>query len=92
MRQFIMVHDLMLPVWVLLGIFAMFGLIALVAPGVFASLTRQSNRWVDTAKLLSTLDKRYDVDQFVLPYSRMLGAAVLVGVALLACVLGGYFG
>ena len=71
-------------VWAGLGIIGALGLLALFAPQRFAALTQHSSQWVDTEKILSSLDKKVDVDQYVLPHSRILGGLVLAGVATLA--------
>ena len=66
-----------------LGLIGVFGAIALVSPRMFASLAKGGGRWLDTSHVLATLDKRVDVDDRVLPHSRLLGVAVLASVALL---------
>ena len=71
-------------VWATLGIIAALGLLALVSPTRFAAVATRGNQWVDSAKYLEVLDRKVDVDQLVLPFSRWLGAAVLASVALLA--------
>lgn len=65
------------------------GLLALLSPRLFAKLSAVGNRWVDTSSTLARLDRRVDVDARILPYSRWLGLAVVVSVALLACMLYG---
>lgn len=69
--------------WFLLASAGLLGLVALASPKTFQSLAQQSGRWLDSGKLLAHLDKRVDVDRLVLPYSRFLGAAVIVTVAIL---------
>ena len=64
--------------WGIGGFFAVVGLVAVVSPRHFATLARFGNRWIDTSHFLSKLDRRVDVDDRVLPYSRFLGASVLV--------------
>lgn len=71
-------------VWTLLGIFAAIGLLAVVSPGRFSTLTQHSSTWIDTNKLLSKLDTRVDIDKYVLPFSRALGVGVLLAVAIIA--------
>lgn len=71
-------------VWALLGIVGAVGLLAILSPSRFSALTRRSNRWVDTSKILATLDKQVDIDQYILPFSRALGIAVMVAVAVMA--------
>jgi hypothetical protein len=77
--------------WALMGIFAAAGLLAMVAPKRFAALTQRSSQWVDTEKILTALDRKIDVDQYVLPHSRLFGAFVLAGVAALAFLYVRYF-
>jgi hypothetical protein len=69
---------------ILLGLIGVTGLVALVSPRLFESLATSSSRWVDSQKLLSVLDKRIDIDHLVLPHCRILGALVVVSVAVLA--------
>ena len=71
-------------VWTLLGICGAAGLLAFVSPQKFSSLTSHSNTWVDTNKFLETLDKRVDIDKYVLPFSRVLGFSVLIAVGVIA--------
>ena len=71
-------------VWVALGMIAALGLIAIVSPSRFAAIATRGNQWVDSGKYLEVLDRKVDVDQLVLPFSRWLGVAVLASVALLA--------
>jgi ribose/xylose/arabinose/galactoside ABC-type transport system permease subunit len=77
-------------VWTLLGIFSGIGLVAVISPRCFSTITNQSSTWVDTNKLLSTLDKRVDIDKYVLPFSRVLGVSVLVAVAIIAFLFVNY--
>jgi hypothetical protein len=68
----------------LLGMIGLIGLLALVSPRLFESIATNSSRWVDSQKLLAVLDKRIDIDHLILPYCRVLGALVVVSVAVLA--------
>jgi hypothetical protein len=72
--------------WLVIGMLACVGLLAIVSPKCFASLSTRGNRWIDTEKLLQPLDARIDVDRYVLPFSRLLGVAVLASVATLAAL------
>lgn len=66
-----------------LGLFlASIGLLALASPRHFAALSRFGSRWVDTSAVLSKLDRRVDVDDKLLPHSRLLGASVLAAMGL----------
>jgi hypothetical protein len=73
--------------WGALSIFGFIGLIAVVSPNRFAVLATRSGRWVDTNKVLEVLDKRIDIDRYVLPFSRLLGITVILAVAVLAYVI-----
>lgn len=61
--------------------------LALVSPAMFRRLAGRANRWVDTSAIVNRLDRSIDIDARVLPYSRLLGAAVLVSVGALVLVL-----
>lgn len=71
-------------VWTLLGMFSAIGLLAVVSPRYFSTITNRSSTWVDTDKLLSTLDTRVDIDKYILPFSRILGVSVLIAVGIIA--------
>jgi hypothetical protein len=73
--------------WVVLGIAGALGLLAVVSPRRFSSVAVRSGQWVDSNKVLSTLDKRVDIDAYVLPFSRALGVAILAAVALAGWVI-----
>ena len=75
--------------WVFLGFVGAVGMLALVNPRAFASLALRGGRWVDTSKVIAKLDQRIDVDERVLPYSRVLGAAVIASVAVLGFIFAG---
>ncbi|MBI3462607.1 MAG: hypothetical protein HY000_06030 [Planctomycetes bacterium] len=44
------------------------------APVLFIALAKHSSHWIDTDRALKPLDRRFDIDGYVLPYSRSLGA------------------
>lgn len=71
-------------VWAVLGILAAIGLLAVVSPRRFQTVCRGSDRWVDTDALLEPLNRRIDLDQHVMPFSRLLGVSVLMAVGVLA--------
>jgi hypothetical protein len=73
--------------WGILFVVGVLGLVALVSPQAFASLAVRGGRWVDTSKVIAKLDARIDLDERVLPYSRVLGVAVIASVAVLGYVL-----
>jgi hypothetical protein len=63
------------------------GLVALLSPRLFQRIATKGSHWIDTQKLIEQLDRRYDVDRYVLPHSRLLGALVVASVVLLAGLL-----
>jgi len=65
-------------IWTALGAVALIGMIAMVSPRTFESLNKGGSHWIDTSKLLSKLDRPIDVDKYILPFSRWLGAAAVV--------------
>ena len=73
--------------WSSLGVLGVLGMVAILSPKYFAAISSRSGRWVDTNKLAEVLDKRVDIDHYVLPFSRLLGAAVIASVAVLAYVV-----
>ena len=68
--------------WTLLSCAGIVGLVALISPQTFQSLSKRGGRWLDSEKMLARLDKRIDVDQAILPHSLVLGAAVVATVAI----------
>lgn len=70
--------------WTVLGAVGLVGLVAVVSPRGFAAMSLRSGQWIDSEKILEKLDQRFDVDQYVLPYSRTLGCFVLASVVVLA--------
>lgn len=73
--------------WTSLTIIGLVGLMAVLSPTRFNILATRGATWVDTSKLTTALDRRIDVDRFVLPFSRILGVAVLAAVGVLAYVM-----
>jgi hypothetical protein len=76
--------------WVILGIVGAVGLLAILSPRRFSALATRSGQWVDTNKVLAQLDKRVDIDAYVLPFSRVLGVAVLAAVVLFGYLITRY--
>jgi hypothetical protein len=74
-------------VWGCLGLIGLLGMVAVVRPRLFHVISRRSNQWIDTSKALAPLDKQFDIDRYVLPYSRLMGMAVLIAVAILAWIV-----
>lgn len=52
------------------------GILALVAPDRFKRFADVMNCWVDAEKSLAVMNKRFDVDNYVLRYTRIFGALV----------------
>ena len=73
--------------WTTLALLGLVGLIAVISPNRFQKLATRSGQWVDTNKLAEVLDKRVDIDRYVLPFSRLLGVAVILSVAVLSYVV-----
>ena len=73
-----------------LALVGIVGMIAILSPQRFAKLATRSGRWVDTKKALEVFDTRVDIDHYVLPFSRLLGVAVVASVAILCWVLVRY--
>lgn len=71
-------------IWPLLAVIAVLGGIALVSPDTFATIAQRGGKWVDTNELLQRLDEPINIDDQILRYSRLFGAAVLLA----ACFLG----
>ncbi len=74
-------------VWILLGMVATMGLIALVRPKLFALLADRSSKWVDTSKVAEMLEKPHNIDDFIFRYCRTFGVAVIVSAVFLAFVV-----
>ena len=73
--------------WTTLALLGLVGLIAVISPNRFQKLATRGGQWVDTNKLAEVLDKRVDIDRYVLPFSRLLGVAVILSVAVLSYVV-----
>jgi hypothetical protein len=70
--------------WVVLIFAALSGLLALVHPRWFKSVAAQGSQWIDSARLLAWFNHRYDIDGYVLPYTRLFGVLVIASIAILA--------
>jgi hypothetical protein len=76
--------------WVVLGFLgfvAVAGFLALCSPPAFSRLARGASVWVDTNRLVDKMQRRIEIDRYVLRYCRLFGFAVLGAVALFASVL-----
>src|SRR5262245_47629607 len=65
-------------VWPLLGLVLFLGAVAVVCPDTFAFFARGGGQWIDSQQLLQTLDKKVDIDEHVLRYSRVFGLAIIL--------------
>ena len=63
------------------------GLLALLCPRLFERVATKGSQWIDTQKLIERLDRQYDVDRYILPYSRLFGLLVVASVLFLAGLL-----
>ena len=77
-------------IWTSLGVLGAIGLLALASPSRFKKLCTRSDRWIDTDKLLEPLNRRVDLDEHILPFSRILGGAVLAAAVLIAYLYATY--
>jgi hypothetical protein len=69
--------------WSLLGLAGVVGMVALVSPRTFSKLATGGSRWIDTQRVIAKLDEPINVDHYILPYSRVLGAAVIISCVIL---------
>jgi hypothetical protein len=74
-------------IWFFIGILAAIGILAMFSPQRFAKLAHRGGSWIDTNKILAVLDKRIDIDNYVLPFSRVLGFAVFASAILIAVLI-----
>lgn len=77
---------LALIVWPLVGLVILLGVVAIACPDTFASVARGGGQWIDSQQILQTLDKKVDIDEHVLRYSRVFGVAVVAAACYLAYV------
>lgn len=73
-------------VWPVLAVVLTLGLIAIVSPRRFASVSRGGGRWIDTSRLVEQMDRRIDLDHLAIRHSRLFGLAIVTAVAVLAYV------
>jgi hypothetical protein len=76
--------------WVILGIAGAFGLLATISPRRFTAVATRGGQWIDSSKVLAPLDKQFNIDSYVLPFSRVLGVAVLAAVVLAGYIINRY--
>ena len=72
--------------FLLLGISALAGVIAIVSPRLFERTVALTSRTIDTKKILAVLDKPVDIDRYTLAHSRLLGVVVIAAVGTLIYV------
>jgi hypothetical protein len=77
-------------IWASLVLIGAVGFLGLVSPHWFTLVAGRTSHWVDTSKILSFLDKEYDIDRYVLPHCRVFGATVLAAVAMIAMIIVRY--
>jgi hypothetical protein len=68
--------------WSIVVFIGSFAIWAICWPQRFAQLARASSSWIDSSKMLAVLDKRLELDSFVLRYTRAFGVFLLIGLAL----------
>lgn len=74
--QSVLIHVLLLGNLLALVI----GLVVIVRPSLLKGLESRANRWVSSDRALSSLDKRVDVADRIIPgYPRLLGLLILLG-------------
>jgi hypothetical protein len=73
--------------WAIVGVAGSMGTLALLSPRRFARLAEWSSIWVDTDRWASKLDRRVEIDSYVLRYGRRFGAVLLAAAALLAALM-----
>ena len=77
-------------VWAGIGTLGMIGFLAIASPSRFRKLCTRSDHWVDTDKLLEPLNRRFDLDQHIMPFSQVLGGAVLAAAVLIGYLYATY--
>ena len=73
--------------WTLLAVAGIFGLMAILSPRLFSTVSAWSSTWIDIDRFAKKLDKRIDIDPGFTLHSRPLGALTVVA----AVVLAGFF-
>jgi hypothetical protein len=71
----------------LLVLCAIAGLLAVLSPRLFRRAVEVANRRIDSNRLLALFDRQYDIDRYLLPHARLLGALVLLSAAFLVFML-----
>jgi len=71
-------------VWTLLGIVGASGLLAVLSPRRFSWLATRSSVWFESERLLKKLDRRIEIDSYVLRDCRLFGVLVVAAAAVIA--------
>jgi hypothetical protein len=71
-------------VWTLLGIVGASGLLAVLSPRLFSWLATRSSVWYESEGLLKKLDRRIEIDSYVLRHCRLFGVLVVAAAAVIA--------
>ncbi len=79
--------DLIVPA--LLAVAGLLGAVAILSPRLFALTAKKGATWIDSDQCFRLLDRRLDVDEFVLRHSRIFGTLVVASVAVLSIVYAG---
>ena len=81
MQRFIMLVNDPWVFWSIVLFVGASGTWAILWPQRFARAAQFSSSWVDSAKLLAVLDRRIELDAFVLRNTRAFGVLLLAGLA-----------
>lgn len=73
-------------VWGVAATLAVIGALAAIWPKCFRRMAEWGNTWIDTSRVTGALDRRIDIDTFVLRHSRAFGVFVLASVAAMAAL------
>lgn len=73
--------------WTFLGAGGIVGLLAILSPRLFSRLVAVGGVWIDIDKLARKLDRRIDLDPYILRHSRLFGGLLLGAAALLLSLL-----
>lgn len=66
------------------GLTVLLGLVAVIRPPCFHALAWHGSTWVDSNRWVALLDRRIDVDAYVLPHARLFGCLLLAAMLRLA--------
>ena len=63
------------------------GAIAIISPRTFANLAVFWGTWINTRTTLPVVDKRIDIDEYVLRYPRVFGVLIVTAAAVWTVIL-----